>query len=419
MGHCSPGFTEVANTLGGIDCAGANALVSVRNPFELTHWSLPVVESLMILGAVVSLVHAVLWLRQRRDPTNLGLWLASVVYVLVLEPPLYFPDRFGLQDQVGLVFVHNLFSVQFLYDRLPLYIIAIYPALTYLVYALVQHTGVLERRNPLVGAACVAFVFHAFYEIFDNLGPQFQWWAWNPAAPSNSPWLASVPLSSAVTFAGAAPFGIALLTRLLIARRAAGGPIPTWSMALRIFGVGALTPLSMIVFSVPAGIFSLADDPNITGQSVVLWAEIAVIALVALAAFWRIYRERQRDPAGIPGTNVGFLSRYPLAGGATFLLVFGVLWVAALPAYFDAVDGRTPAGTPTGSLTYVIVCTIGCLSVLALVASTPAPTVMSHSREFRRRGWGRLKACIRRRSNASAPSKPRTTVSTAGSSPPS
>jgi hypothetical protein len=290
MGHCSPGFKEVADTLGGIDCLNANPLISVRDPFSLTNWTLPVVESLMVLGAVVSLVHAVLWWRRRGDPTNLGLWFATIVYVLVLEPPLYFPDRFGLQDQVGLIFVHNVFSVQFLYDRLPLYILAIYPALTYLIYVIVQRTGVLERRNPLVGAACVAFVFHCFYEIFDNIGPQLRWWAWNPEAPSNSPWLDSVPLTSAVTFAGAAPFGIALLTRLLIARRVARGPVPAASMVWRVIGVGVLTPLAMIVFSVPYGIFGQGDDPNVTAQTIVLWLEVALLAGVAIAAFARAYR---------------------------------------------------------------------------------------------------------------------------------
>lgn len=370
MGHCSPGFTEVANTLGGIDCASANMLASVRDPFALTNWTLPVVEALMILGAVASLVHAVLWWRRRGDPTNLGLWFATVVYVLVLEPPLYFPDRFGLQDQVGLIFVHNLFSVQFMYDRLPLYILAIYPALTYLVYVLVQRTGVLERRNPFVGAACVAFVFHCFYEIFDNIGPQLQWWAWNPDAPTNTPWLESVPLTSAVTFAGAAPFGIALLTRLLIARRATRGPVPVWSMALRSFGVGALTPLAMVLFSVPYGVFSQGDDPNVTAQTAVLWLEIGLIAAVALTAFWRIDRERRQHMATtILDDASTFLSRYPIIGSAVFLLVFAVLWVTALPAYLDASNGRTPSGTPTGSLVYVILCAVVCLGVLALALS--------------------------------------------------
>ena len=367
MGHCSPGFTEVARALGGIDCAHAKAIVSVRNPFGLTNWTMPVVETLMIVGAVVSLVHAVLWWRRRRDPTNLALWFACVVYVLILEPPLYFPDTFGMQDQVGLVFVHNLFSVQFMYDRLPLYILAIYPALTYLVYAIVQRTGVLERRNALVGAACVAFVFHCFYEIFDHLGPQLQWWAWNPNAPSNTPWLRSVPLTSAVTFAGAAPFGIALLTRLLIARRAARGPVPGWSMLLRTVGVAVLTPLTMVIFSIPVGVFSRGDHPNVTGETFVLWIEIAIIAAVALTAFGRIAQHQRRDPASTPSGAGAFLERYSVAGGAVYLLVFAVLWVAALPAYRDATDGRTPAGTPIGSLAYVIGCAVVCLGVLGLI----------------------------------------------------
>ena len=355
MGHCSPGFTEVANKLGGIDCAQAPAVVSVRNPFELANWTLPVVESLMVLGAVASLIHAISWYRRRGDPTNLGLWCATVVYVLVLEPPLYFPDLFGLQDRVGLIFVHNLFSVQFLYNRLPLYIVAIYPALTYLVYALVQRTGVLERRNPLVGAACVALTFHCFYEIFDHIGPQLLWWGWNPDAASNTPWLDSVPLSSAVLFAGAAPFGIALLTRLLLARRAARGPVPVWSLVLRTLGVGVLTPLAMLVFSAPYG----AVGKHVTAQKIVLWLEIALLAAVAFYGFWRTARESDR------GQATG-LDRYGVAAGTVYLLVFAVLWVTALPAYLNATGGHTSSGAPTGSLAYAIVCAVVCLGLLVL-----------------------------------------------------
>src|SRR5688572_15282553 len=137
VGPCSPDFTRVAEGLDErLSCATAPAVASVRSPLDLTNWTLPVVELLMVAGAVAALVHAVLWWRRRGDPTNLALWSATIVYLALLEPPLYFPDRFGLQDQVGLIFVHNLFSLQFLWDRLPLYIVAIYPALTYLAYAL-------------------------------------------------------------------------------------------------------------------------------------------------------------------------------------------------------------------------------------------------------------------------------------------
>ena len=362
MAECTPGFMEIAKALGGIDCASTAPLVSVRDPFALANWTLPVVEALMLAGAAASLVHAVWWSRRRGDPTNLALWVASVVYALILEPPLYFPNRFGLAGTVDLIFVHNLFSVQFLQDRLPLYILALYPALTYLAYLLVQRTGVLERRHPLVGAACVAFVFHCFYEIFDHLGPQLRWWAWNPDAPSNTPWLASVPLTSAAIFAGASPFGIALLTRLLVARRAARGPVPPWSMALRVIGVAVLTPLMMMLFSLPYGLLSLGGRPDVTGQAIALWLVIALLGATALSGFGSALR----DPRGAPSTG-GFLDHFGVAAGAVFLLVFAVLWTAALPDHLAASAGRTPSGTPTGSLGYVIACAAACLAVLALV----------------------------------------------------
>jgi hypothetical protein len=253
-----------------------------------------------------------------------------------------------------------VFSVQFLYDRLPLYIVAIYPALTYLVYALVQRTGVFERRNAVVGAACVAFVFHAFYEIFDNLGPQLRWWAWNPDAPTNTPWLASVPLTSLAIFAGASPFGIALLTRLLIARRAARAPVPAASMVLRTIGVGVLTPLAMLVFSVPYGLLGRSDPPDVTGQAIVLWAEIALIGVVALWAF--AGAARGQAPPGIAA------DRFVVAGGGAYLLVFAVLWATALPGYLAAAGGHTSSGAPIGSLVYVIGCAVVCLGVLVLAA---------------------------------------------------
>jgi hypothetical protein len=365
---CSPDFIRIANTLGGIDCAGAPAVVSVRSPFALTNGTLPVVEALMVIGAVASLGHALLWRRRRGDPTNLGLWFATVVYLLVLEPPLYFPDRFGLQDQVGLIFVHNVFSVQFLYNRLPLYIVAIYPALTYLCYVLVQRTGVLQRRNPLVGAACVAVVFHCFYEIFDNIGPQLRWWAWNPEAPTNTPWLGAVPVTSAVIFAGASPFGFALLTRLLIADRAARGPIPLPSLALRSVAVGVLTPVAMLIFSLPYGVLSHLPHRHPGLEATVLWLEIAVLAGVAVAALGpaRRYQDGRPAPRSADAGPDHFLDRFAVSAGAVYLLVFVVLWAGALPAYLGARAGHTAAGAPTGSLGYAVACLIGCLAVLAL-----------------------------------------------------
>jgi hypothetical protein len=363
MGACPPGFTQVADTLGGIDCAQAPAFVSVRSPASLADATMPVVEALMVVGAVAALVHALLWWRRRGDPTNLGLWCATIVYLLVLEPVLYFPDRFGLQDDVGLIFVHNLFSVQFLYDRLPLYIVAIYPALTYPAYVLVQRTGLLDRHSPMAGAACVAVVFHCFYEIFDHLGPQLRWWAWNPEAPSNTPALASVPLSSLVVFAAASPFGLALLTQWLLARRAKKGPIPPLSAALRVIGVGVLTPLAMMLCALPYNVLSQWPGRFEAARAASLWVVLGVFVAVAAVTVRRDFVRRAPEtvePAG------GFLERYALVAGVTFLLVFAALWAVALPDYLAATAGRTPSGTPTGSLAYAVGCALAGSGILLL-----------------------------------------------------
>ncbi|MFI5496017.1 hypothetical protein [Actinoplanes sp. NPDC051859] len=361
---CPPGFAETARTLGEIDCTNTAPFVSVRAPTALADSTMPVVEAFFVLAAIAALVHAVLWWRRRGDPSNLGLWCATLVYLLVLEPPLYFPERFGLQDQLGLIFVHNVFSVQFLQDRLPLYIVAIYPALTYAAYALVQRTGLLDRHGPVAGAACVAVVFHCCYEIFDQLGPHLRWWAWNPDAPTNTPWLAAVPVSSVVIFAAASPFGMVLLTRLLLARRSH----TTASMVLRVVAVGVLTPFAMMICSLPYG---LVPSRFPIAQAIALWVVLAVFVVLTIGTVRRAGRPRE-EPAP------GFLGGYPVVAGWAFLAVFAGLWAVALPDYLAATDGRTPVGTPIGSLGYAAACAL-------VVAAFLGYAVSGHPARTRRR----------------------------------
>jgi len=122
---CDREARKVAEFLG-FNCDGANPVVAFRNPLDLANWTLPVLELLTVGGAIFAFVHA--WRRWKRDgdPVNIALWFASLVYLAVVEPPLYFPSWFGLQEYVGFIFSHNVFTVQFMYDRLPLYIVAFY-----------------------------------------------------------------------------------------------------------------------------------------------------------------------------------------------------------------------------------------------------------------------------------------------------
>lgn len=363
---CSEPFRRMAEGLGGISCDAANPVVALRSPLGLENWTLPVVEALMVAGAALALAHAIRTRRRTGDPSNLALWCAAVVYVLVLEPPLYFPHQLGIEDHLDLIFVHNVFSVDFLYDRMPLYIVALYPAGIYLATALVSRLGVFERRGRVVGAVCVGFVHHCFYAPFDHIGPQLRWWAWNPDAAVSRPALGSVPLVSTVLFSLVAPALLVVAWRLVVAEPAARGALDdrgTWAWVWRAGATGAVTPLLLGIAGAPVSYLTLAEDPNLTLMSVLLYGTIvaaAVVALPALAAGGRPAAQRTGDR---------LLDGYATVHGAVYLAVFAVLWLTALPDLLDAEGGVTADGAPVGSLPYALACAAVCVWVIARAGS--------------------------------------------------
>ena len=356
---CEEAAEQVTRDLG-FDCHDVSPVVSVHNPFDLAHWSMPILELVIIAGAIFALAHSV---RRYRggDPINLALWFAPLVYLFVTEPPLYFPEWFGLDKQYGFIFAHNIFTVQFMWDRLPLYIIAIYPALTLLAYEVVRVLGIFRHRGALVGSVAVAFVCHVFYEIFDQLGPQLKWWAWNDANQDvNHPALASVPMNSMLLFASVS-FGVLtyLVVRLVGSPAADGGPRRGWSLTWRIVVAGVLTPPAMAVAGIPSSIFG-GETPNVTAQAWVLGIELG---LVWLAGAWVLITHlRRRGPEEIEPMTP-FARIYP----AAYVITMAVLWLAALPAFLDATDGLTSDGAPVGSGPYTIACFLAATTVLAVL----------------------------------------------------
>jgi len=355
MSQCSPAFDAIAEPLGGFSCRDAPAFVHLRNPFALSNATLPVLELMMVAGAVLALWWAVRRLRRDGDPTNLALWFATVVYLLVIEIPLYFPNLFGVQDSLGVVFVHNVFTVDFLYDRLPLYIVALYPAVTTLAFEIVRGLGVFRDRGIVVGAVCVGFVHQCCYEVFDQLGPQLRWWAWNTANPINHPMLASVPMTSVFIFATLGPI-VATLLVLLLTRDA-----KDWRLVARTVLAGALVPVGVAMLSIPTSLFG-GHNPNTSVQAIIFSAELAVIAVIALPTLLR-----QWQPA--PPAN-GFVRTF----GPLYLVVLAALWISALPDYFGATNGITTDGTPIGNLAYASMCFV---IAAAAVFSVARPTTVT------------------------------------------
>lgn len=359
---CEREAQKIADFLG-FRCDGAHPIVTFRSPFDLVNWTLPVLELLIVCGAIFALVHA--WRRWRRDgdPVNISLWFASLVYLAVVEPPLYFPSWFGLEQYVGFIFSHNVFTVQFMYDRLPLYIVAFYTVISQLIYEIVRALGVIERRGVLLGAVAAAFVSQVFYEIFDQLGPQLKWWAWNPSNQVNQPMFASVPMNSMWVFASVS-FGVLVwLVVRLVGDRPGRGALSGGQVTARTLLAGVLTPVLMVVGAAPTrvGVGSAGDHQLQRALVIVLLALLWTIGTVLLV------EAGQRTRWGNAVESPGFVRVYP----GIYLGVLAALWATALPAYLGAHDGLTKAGTPIGSGWYALACIVAAtLMVVTTVRAT-------------------------------------------------
>lgn len=365
---CAPTFEQLAERLG-FSCAEAGGLVELRSPFGLENWTLPVLELTVILGAILALVYAVIRLRRHGDATNIALWFGAIAYLLIIEPPLYFPAQFGIAEYVDTMFAHNVFTVDFLWGRLPLYIVAIYPMMATIAFEIVRSLGVFRRYGTLVGAVCVGFVHHAFYEIFDHLGPQLRWWEWTLDHPMNQPFLDSVPLPSVVVFAALWPMSLAFCVQFFIGRHADRGRRFTGlQIVWRTVVIGVLASIGTVLLPAPATI--IGSFTNFTVMGVVYALELVVIAVVAIPVLVKQWQRLRNTPAG--ATEARYANPPMVRFGVGYLAVMAVLWVAALPAYFGAVDGVTDNGDPIGSLWYTALC-----FVIAGLSAFAALTVSS------------------------------------------
>ncbi|BBX65927.1 hypothetical protein MSAS_51010 [Mycobacterium saskatchewanense] len=341
---CAPTFADLAARLG-FSCRTAGGLVEFRNPFGLQNWTLPVLEVTVIAGALLALVCAMVRLRRHHDPTNLVLWFGAITYLLIIEPPLYFPAAFGIGSRVDTMFAHNVFTVDFLWGRLPLYIVAVYPMMATVAYEIVRMLAVFRHYGALIGAVCVGVVHHAFYEVFDQLGPQLRWWEWTLDNPMNKPFFGSVPLPSVVVFAALWPMSLAFFVQLFVGRQVEDGiTFSGLQLLWRTITIGVLASIGTAVLPLPATIAgALSHSTTVVG--IIYSAELAVLAVIAcvvLVKQWR--RSRRDDPEAVRYSNPAIL------GYATaYLAVMSILWATSLPAYFGAVNGITANGDPTGS----------------------------------------------------------------------
>lgn len=369
---CAPTFERLAQSLG-FSCGEAGGLVEFRNPLQLENWTMPVLEITVIAGAVLALIYAIVRWR-RGDATNLALWFGAIAYLLIIEPPLYFPAAFGIAEHVDTMFAHNVFTVDFLWGRLPLYIVAIYPMMATVAFEIVRILGVFRRYGVVVGAICVGFVHHAFYEIFDHLGPQLRWWEWSVDNPLNQPMFASVPMGSVVVFAALWPASLAFCVQLLVGRQVdAGRRFSGLQLVWRTVAIGVLASLGTGILPLPATLIGAATGGKL--QGIAYAAELLVIVAVAVPVLVMQWRRLRMNLFTNGRYDNPLIVRY----AAVYLSVMTVLWLAALPAYLGAVDGVTANGDPIGSLWYTIACFTA--AYLAVAAAATVPPILSDTAE--------------------------------------
>ncbi len=291
METCTAEFARLSAPLQGLRCDGS-AFITLTSPFSLQNWTQPIIELVMVAGAVACLIHALRWYRRHRDASNLVVWITGVVALLLIEPFSYFPQWFGLEKSLGVTFVHNLFSVQFFYDRMPLYIIAMYPVFGYVSYVLMQRTGIFKNYNAVVGALSVAFVFHCLFEVIDTLGPQWKWWVWNTQLSTSIPALGVVPYLNIQAFTIVLPFGMALGSQLICKVPHRGG----WTIARDVLAVSLLVWPLQFVAAMPATIVNLLGGSLSAARFVSAWVYIALAAVFGGYALVGAYRARRARP---------------------------------------------------------------------------------------------------------------------------
>lgn len=160
-----------------------NSLIYFNTPSQLLDWSFLAIEAILVIGFILTIVHAFKYDKANNTPSARLTLLAAFLYGLAMDIISYYTVE---------NFWHGEFSMMFLYNRLPLYIALFYPTFMY-------HSYMLIRRydfGPLKEAICVGFFAGFMYLIFDNLGPLLQWWVWDTQDPSTFPYVNSVPLTS-------------------------------------------------------------------------------------------------------------------------------------------------------------------------------------------------------------------------------
>jgi hypothetical protein len=321
-----------------------------NTPNELLDWSHLAIEVIIYIGLGMAIIHAYRTYKTSNSPSALLTLFASFLYGLFMDILSYYTVE---------NFWHGEFSVMLLFNKLPLYIAFLYPALLY-------HSIMTIRRygfSQITEAVCTGFFAGFMYMIFDNFGPMVGWWIWDTSDPTTLPYISNVPLTSyAWMFLFTSAF-------TFINRTISWDWVEQKKSRLKLTIAHVFQPVVTIIFGVllfiPHNLFAQSSPPYdmLPWEANIQVASLLYIILFSLAGWLFLMKWRkpkyERDP---------LLMAFPFL----YLTGFAYLYISKFHLFLNLTrEGFNEEGLALGNLMVVIFALI--ISTMILLLSHPVP----------------------------------------------
>lgn len=304
------------------------ALIFFNSPTAIKDWTFLAIEWLMIIGFILTIFHAICYSKKNGNNSAIYTLIGALLYGLVMDILSYYTVE---------NFWHGEFSVMFLYNKLPLYIVLLYPTFIYHAYMTIRR----YHFTPVIEAISTGFFAGLIYLVFDNFGPQVGWWIWDRNDPTTFPYINSVPLTSYHWF-----FLFTGTLAFLMRKICWDWPLSGKSKGIIYTGIATL-PITTILFGtvlfIPYNLFSKGTPPwdmlpwqaSMEGASLVHALSFFIAGLIFLFNYKR------------PEARDKLLMVFPLM----FLVGHLYLYIAKFPLFFSITpEGMTSEGLALGNL---------------------------------------------------------------------
>ena len=329
-----------------------NSLVSFNA--ELIDWSHMMIQCVIIAGFLLAIIHAFKQ-DKRENSISARLTLLNItLYGITIDTLSYYTVE---------NFWHGEFSMMFLYNRLPLYIICFYPAFMYHCWQLIRR----YEFNAVTSSICFGFYSGLLYLIFDNLGPMLGWWIWDTSDPSTWPYVSSVPLTSYhwfFTFSIAFALVNHRISYVWAKDFIAGVKKAKTKVIAGVIAQPVLTILLGSIFFIPYNLFGKFGPP----YDMLPWErnlEMATLLhMVTFAAAGWLFLMKWRKPKyRNKGDRDVLLMTFPFM----YLVSHAYMYIAKFDLFFGVnAEGLASNGWAVGNMFAVIFAIIGSATILLL-----------------------------------------------------